>query len=330
MKRIKLKNEILKLIVEEYISESKPVGSVYLIDKYGLNVSSATVRNIMAELEAELLIEKSHTSSGRMPTAKGYEFYAKYLTTNSDEKLGSKIKDIFAKRRSSIDTTIDEAVSILSEMTQLTIVTSDNKNEELLKSIHLTPINEKSAIIVIITSTGRVDSKQFSLNSNLNLDDLKIAIRIFQERLQNITLNKIPEIIKSLEPILREKIKNYEQLIVAFVEHIFTQYIHLRNNKIFGKSYIIKSNDIERNQLVYIIDLIENQSIWESIDEKNYLEDNLKLEILNNNTSLISKRLNIEGHTKDVSIVGSVRIDYSQAKNILNILEKYVNGITKK
>ena len=323
MKRNGLKNHVLKLIVEEYVADAKPVGSVYLINKYELKVSSATIRNIMVDLETAGLIQKSHTSSGRIPTARGYEFYAKYLTIAIEDQMAEKIKDIFAHRRTSIDTTIDEAVSIISQISQLTVVTSETKGTELLKSIALTPISARSAIIVLITSSGKVDTKELHLDNQLKLNDLKIAIRIFQERLYNIALAQIPETIRMLEPVLRTKIKNYEQLIESFVSQIFTSYVNMTQNHVFGKSYIIQARDIERTNLSQIIDLIEKQSIWESIDEKNYLEDNLKLEILPSNASLISKRLNINGHIKDISIVGPARMDYSKAKNILHMIEKY-------
>lgn len=326
MKRSELKNNVLKLIVEEYISDAKPVGSIYLINKYDLNVCSSTIRNVMVALEDDGLIQKSHISSGRIPTAQGYEYYAKYLTRNIEDQMAEKIKDIFAHRRASIDATIDEAVSIISQITKLTVITSETKGTELLKSIALTPISETVSIIVIITSSGKVDTKELKLNSHLKLNDLKIAIRIFQERLHNIPLAQIPETIATLEPILREKIKNYEQLIESFVSQIFTSYVNMTQNHVFGKSYIIQAQDIERNNLVNIIELIEKQSIWESIDENNYLEENLKLEILPSNASLISKRLNINGHIKDVSIVGPARMDYSKAKNILQMIEKYALG----
>lgn len=323
MRNPEIRNKILKCIVEEYISSSKPVGSVNLINKYNLSISSATVRNIMVELEKENFIEKSHTSSGRIPTPKGYEYYAKFLTSTEEDKLASKIKDIFANRRSSIDAVIDEAVSIISEASKLTVVTSENKNDELLKSITLTPINDNSAIIVLITSDGRVDSKELKLSSKLNLDDLKIAIRIFQERLHNVKLVDIPHAIEALKPVLEKHIKNYEELIQAFVVGIFQSYKNIANNKVYGKSHLIKSQDIKRQELAQIIELIENQSIWESINDKNYLEENLKLEIFPSNASIISKRIMFNGITKDVSVVGPTRMDYSKAKNILNIIEKY-------
>lgn len=324
MKKDKMNDLILKYIVEEYISESKPIGSVFLIEKYKMDISSATARNIMSNLEKKGLIEKSHTSSGRIPTSSGYEYYFKYLTSSENKKLSSRIRDIFANRRASIDNIIEEAVSIISEISKITFVTSENKNHQLLKSITLTPISEFSAIIVLITSSGKIDSKELKLSSKLNLNDLKIAIRIFQERLYNVKLVDIPKSIESLKPILKQHIKNYEELIETFVAKILKKYTNISNNKIYGKSYLIKAQDIQRQELANIIELIETQSIWESINDKNYLEDNLKLEILPSNTSIISKRLIINGESKDVSVVGPKRMDYSKAKNILNIIEKYV------
>lgn len=327
-KKSKNKDEILKYIVEEYVSSSKPVGSVHLIEKYNLSISSATVRNIMVALEKENMIEKSHTSSGRIPTSKGYKYYTKYLTSSTDDKLSIRIKDIFAQRRNSIDNIIDEAVSIISEASKMTVITSQINNEERLMSINFTPINNHDAIIVLITSGGIVDSKELKLSAKkLNINDLKIAIRIFQERLYNVKLIEISSSIETLKPILRENIKNYEELIEAFVNNIFNNYKNRSNNKVFGKSHLIKSDDIQREELANIIELIEKQSIWESINEKNYLEENLKLEILPSNTSIISKRLSFNGGVKDVSVIGPSRMNYAKAKNILNIIEKYTKEI---
>lgn len=327
MKAQKNKDLILKYIIEEYISSSKPIGSVYLIEKYKLNISSATVRNIMAMLEKQNLIEKSHTSSGRIPTSYGYEYYAKHLAQNEDDEILIKIKYIFEKRKASIDTIIDEAVSIISEASKMTVITSEKQVEERLKSLTLTPINENVAIIVLITSSGRVDSKELTLSKDLNIKDLKIAIRIFQERLQNTKLADISHSIEMLKPILKKHIKNYEELIETLVTNIFISYKNISNNKVFGKQHLIKSNDIKRQELANVIELIENQSIWESIDNKNYLEDNLKLEILPSNTSIISKRLTLKNKVKDISVVGPKRMNYSKAKNILNIIERYTKEI---
>ena len=136
-------------------------------------------------------------------------------------------------------------------------------------------------------------------------------------------MTKIPESVLTLKPILKQHIKNYEELIQTFVVGIFKTYSNIANNKVYGKAHLIKSQDIKRQELAEIIDLIENQSIWESINEKNYLEDNLKIEILPSNASILTKRLECNGFVKDISVVGPTRMNYSKAKNILNIIEKY-------
>lgn len=83
------KQKILKLIVEDFIKYAEPVGSNYLISKYNLDISSATVRNIMSELEEDGLLEKTHTSSGRIPSTMGYRYYIENLR---NQKINSKFK----------------------------------------------------------------------------------------------------------------------------------------------------------------------------------------------------------------------------------------------
>ena len=78
--------QILQVVIEEYINTAEPVSSAILVNKYGLDYSSATIRNDMADLEKEGYLEKTHTSSGRIPSAKGYRFYVDELL--NDEKIG--------------------------------------------------------------------------------------------------------------------------------------------------------------------------------------------------------------------------------------------------
>ena len=90
------KDRILKLIVEDFIQTAQPVGSHYLLDKYNLNVSSATIRNEMNQLEKEGLLEKTHTSSGRIPSTKGYKYYIEHLREKRvDDKIKNELKTIF-------------------------------------------------------------------------------------------------------------------------------------------------------------------------------------------------------------------------------------------
>ena len=113
--------EILKAIVEEFIDTAEPVGSKTLVDKYDLPYSSATIRNDMAILESLGYLEKPHTSAGRVPSNKGYQFYCEYLVDKEeDEEIKYALSNIFAKESMNIEDAIKESCNIISDMTNLT------------------------------------------------------------------------------------------------------------------------------------------------------------------------------------------------------------------
>ncbi|MGL5204909.1 MAG: heat-inducible transcriptional repressor HrcA [Metamycoplasmataceae bacterium] len=313
----------LKMIVESFIKYGLPIGSENLIKQNNLSVSSATVRNAMAVLEKEGYIEKHHSSGGRIPSVAGIKYYADKLTSSPDKMIELKLKDIFSRRWVSIDETIEHAAKEISDLVRLTFITSNITETELLKSITLTEIDNNQSIIVLITSTGRVENKIFALNDTIKANDLKIAVRLIQERLVDVPINELGERVELLSKILKEKIKNAEELIVAFVSEIFDFSVN-HNRKIYGKSFIIESEDIERHDLSKLINLIEHESIWDSIEGRSIEGENLKIDIGPYNASMISKKITIGNSSKEMSIIGSHRMDYSKAKNILNMIEKFL------
>ena len=81
------KKQVLQAVIEEYINTAEPVSSATIVEKYGLNFSSATIRNDMAELEQEGFLEKPHTSAGRIPSVKGYRLYVDELLNDENISL---------------------------------------------------------------------------------------------------------------------------------------------------------------------------------------------------------------------------------------------------
>ena len=156
------KQEILKLIVEDFIRTAKPISSKYLIEKYGLRWSSATIRNDMQTLENEGLIEKTHTSSGRVPSANGYRYYVENLRNSSvDSKFKNELKNIFDSSKS-IEDVLKESCAILSHMTNLTsVVLGPRADNERLIDIHLVPINDVTCTVLFVTDSGYVENKTF-------------------------------------------------------------------------------------------------------------------------------------------------------------------------
>ncbi len=316
--------KLLKLIIDSYIENGEAVGSKNLIDDFELDISSATIRAEMAVLEKFGYLEKEHTSSGRVPSIDGYKYFAKNLSSNENVSMAKRLEDIFAKRRVSIDFTIDEAANAITEIAGFTLAISSKDTDELMKSIQLTPINDKMATIVIVTSSGRVESKLIEFNNFVKIEDVRIAVRLFKERLFDTRLRDLSFKVEALSPLLSEKVKNHEALIQAFVGKIFDFHNKIQN-KVYGNSNIIRTKEIKREDVAKLIDLVESKSVWESIESETDEDENIKIDIRPDNTTLISKRVD----SKEISIVGSNRIDYSEAKQAIKLLEKFLTGKKK-
>ncbi|MGZ9414350.1 heat-inducible transcriptional repressor HrcA [Mycoplasma sp. 5370] len=318
------KKSYLKFIIESYIETGEPIGSESLKEKYKINASSSSIRSIMAELEKDGFLEKSHVSSGRIPTLKAYEYYAKNLTSQTDADLEQKLNDIFAKRRISIDKTLEEAAKLISEFVGITVITSEPLGSERLRSIQFTAIDNFMGVIVLVTSTGKVENKIVSFSNEVEKEDIKIAIRIFKERLINVALNEIQKIVEILVPILAKEIKNLDNVLKTFMQNIFN-FKNEFESKIYNKNNLILSRDISREKLSEILDLIEKKSIWETIENKLDEEKNIKIQIESQETVFISKKLENENINKEISVVApTTRLDYSKVLAALNLLEKFL------
>ena len=204
------KQTLLKLIVEDFIKTAEPVGSNYLIQKYNLNISSATIRNEMNALEKEGLLEKTHTSSGRVPSNEGYKYYIENLRNSQiDENVKNEINTIFSKT-TSVDEVLKESCEILSHMTNLaSVVLGPSADEERLVSIQLVPINSFTVTAIFVTDKGYVENKTFNLKGDLNIEDIKQCVSLLNERLKGTKVSLLVEKMSNIKPILSEYITNY-------------------------------------------------------------------------------------------------------------------------
>ncbi|TPR53892.1 heat-inducible transcriptional repressor HrcA [Metamycoplasma neophronis] len=320
-----------KQIVEMYIKTGEPVASKKMVCEYGLDCSSATIRNIMAELEKIHFLEKPHTSGGRIPSTIGLEYYVKYLAYDPKEFFNQKLEDLLAKRRLSVDTTLEEAANIVSKMAGFAVVATSNNDSETLKSIQLTPLNESSAVVVLVTSAGNVENKIFNLENSISLNDLRIAIRLFKDRLIDTPLIELADKANSLTPIFAKQVKNFELIMQKFIKNVFA-FEEKIETKSFNKNAIILSENISREEIVKLLDLIENHSVWETIENNLDEDKNLKLDFSRPNLSIISKKIEFENNKniKEISIVGPKNIDFKESFEALEIFENIIKEDCKK
>ena len=114
---------------------------------------------------------------------------------------------------------------------------------------------------------------------------------------------------------------NYEDVIRAFVGKVFDFHNEIKN-RVYGNSELVRRNDISREDLANLLELIANKSIWESIENEADEDEKIKIDVRSNNTSLISKRIKVGDNIREISIVGTNRLDYTDAKSALNTLER--------
>ena len=210
--------EILKAIVEEFIESAEPVGSKTLVQKYHLPYSSATIRNDMATLEMMGYLEKPHTSAGRVPSNKGYQFYCEHLIKKeTDEDVKYAISNIFSKPTMNLDDAIKESCRVISDMTNLTSgVLGPDANGQLLEHIKLFPIDAKTAVCVFITNIGHTENKVFNFKDEVSLEDIKNCTEVLNDRLKGTPIVELQMKMASIKPILSQYVKRHEMLFNAF------------------------------------------------------------------------------------------------------------------
>ena len=137
----KRQTAIFKTIVDEFTRTAEPVGSKKLMDMLDFNCSSATIRNEMAHLEEIGLLEKTHTSSGRIPSSKGYRYYVENLMEKElDEGVKHSLQTVFQQRHYSMEEIVKKSCEILSQMTSLTsVVLGPESRYQTLQHIQLFP-----------------------------------------------------------------------------------------------------------------------------------------------------------------------------------------------
>lgn len=324
------KDKILKLIVEDFIKTAQPVGSNYLIDKYKLNLSSATIRNEMNQLEKEGLLEKTHTSSGRVPSTKGYKYYIDHLKTSKiDDKIKNQITDIF-DTSSSVEEIMSKSCEILSHMTNLaSAVLGPGADEEKLVSVQLVPINNSAVTAIFITDKGYVENKTFVMNGDAEIQDVKKTIEILNDRLVGTKISELVPKLEGIKPIISDYISDYTFIYNALLKTFYE--FSSKRKEFYGKENLLHQPEFENdpNELKKIFGLIDSSgNKLESLLDKsnsNLLINCGEIDQNFDDVSVVSKEIVANGQNIGrIAIIGPTRMDYSKVLNNLDYVAKRI------
>jgi heat-inducible transcriptional repressor len=327
---------ILQVIVDDFIQFAQPVGSRSLAKKDEIALSSATIRNEMADLEELGFIEKTHTSSGRIPSEKGYRYYVDHLL--SPQKLAQKdiykIKSIFAERIYEMEKIVQRSAKILSELTNYTsIVLGPNAKDNELKRIQIIPLNKDTAVAIIITNTGHVENKVVHLPQSINITDIEKLVNILNERLTGVSLEQLNDkLFKEVAFLLKRHIENYDFLLNSIADTLKVSH----SEKIFfgGKTNMLSQPEFhDIDKVRDLLALIEQEDDFYDMIRKNPTGIHVRIGRENDisameDCSFITATYSIgEAQLGSIAVLGPTRMEYSRVISLMKFLSKDLSTV---
>ena len=326
------RDQILKYIVEHFIKTAQPVGSHTLIETYHLPFSSATIRNEMLALEQLGFLEKTHSSSGRVPSSEGYRFYCEYLRDNNiNEEFKMMLVDILNEKSKSIDEVMKSSCEILSHMTSLaSIVLGPSVQKETLASIQCIPLSTNSASIIFVTDKGYVENKTFVFDEKTSINDLSKCLKLFNDRLIGTPIYQLVEKTEALKPVLQEFIVEHDVMYKAIIE-TFVRFAKDRM-ELVGKNELFDQPEFldDAKKMRQILDLFESpQKLkdYKANSSSDYQKGNIEIHIGNENdgpdVSIVTTKFRFGNKDEgSIALVGPKRMDYDKVLSALELLEQ--------
>lgn len=321
-------SELLKLIVEDYIKTARPVSSTSLCEV--MNCSSATVRNEMAFLEENGLIEKTHISSGRIPSEKGYRYYVdnimKPKEITGEDML--KLQTIFHNNQLMLADYITKSVEIVSEMTSLTaIVLGSSSKENKVSKIEVIPLNENNLVAIIITDKGHVEHKNINLTENVSITDIKKTVDLINKMIVGTPIDEVGTKLEyEVKPIIEKYIKQHEVLYNAFYT-AFTDFTN-SNYTMTGRQNILMQPEFDDSEKIRdIISKFEDKDMVNSIKED---ENGINIYIgseneFDNDVTIIKTKYSINGEEGTIALIGPKRMEYDRVISLLDYIMKNID-----
>jgi len=191
------KSNILRAVVQEYISTGQPVGSSHVAERAGVRVSSATIRNEMVLLEQEGYLAQPHTSAGRVPTDKGYRLFVDSLTTKEtlDHASVQQVGEFFSTAHGRLEELLRHTSTLLADIThQTSLVVGSKIESKIIRHVQVVRLSARNATVVVVMSNGSVESETILLADEIQDSHLATASAHLQSRLVNTPISGISAI----------------------------------------------------------------------------------------------------------------------------------------
>ncbi|WP_308443475.1 heat-inducible transcriptional repressor HrcA [Deefgea tanakiae] len=323
---------LLKTLVERYIADGHPVGSKALSQYAGLDVSAATIRNVMADLENLGLIASPHTSAGRIPTAQGYRLFVDHLLTapglpqQMNELQHTELPNDNAQH------SIAAASQLLSQLTQFAgVVITPKRTENVLKQIEFLPLSEKRVLLILVTADGEVQNRIVQTEHHLSHAALIEAAHFLNSHCAGKTISNLMSLLQG--DLGRVKSDLYDLMNAA--AHIGSDLSH-DHMIIAGEHQLLGLNDFgtDMARMRQLFELFEQKSTLLKLMQLGQNAEGIQIYIGNESgiatldeCSVIAAPYRVNNEiVGTLGVIGPTRMAYDRVIPIVNITAQLLSS----
>ncbi|MBC5638788.1 heat-inducible transcriptional repressor HrcA [Ornithinibacillus sp. BX22] len=319
---------ILQVIIDDFIESAHPVGSRAISKKDEISFSAATIRNVMADLEEMGFIEKTHSSSGRVPSEKGYRYYVDHVIAPSIDKSNLNImKDLIRDEFIDFEKLVQKSAEVLSDLTNYTsIILGPEIFETKVKQLQIVPLSDHTAVAILVTDSGHVEHRSFTIPGEISPSDLEKIVNILNERLKGVSLARLPDVITTeVVSLMRIYVRDFEKSF----QYLSSAFFHDQPVKLYigGKTNLLTQpefNDINKVRSFY--QMMENEN--QVVNLLKTPQHGIKVTIGNENKvdvikdfSLITASYQLGSEQMGtIALIGPTRMEYRKVITLLNAL----------
>lgn len=328
---------VLRAIVEDYVATEEPVGSKALVERHGLGVSPATVRNDMAALEDEGFITQPHTSAGRVPTDKGYRLFVDRLNGVKPMSTAEKRAiSTFLEGAVDLDDVVQRSVRLLSQLTrQVAVVQYPTLSRSTVRHVEVVALAPTRLLVVLILSTGRVEQRLVELSGELSDEGLAALRTRINQAAAGVRIAEASHSLGQLPKDIPPADRPVTELVVACLQEAMSDHRSDERVAVGGTANLARFGDHFDETVRPLLEALEEHVVL------------LKLLGDANSGGLVTVRIGHEGPYQELAatsvvatgygprdealatlgIVGPTRMDYPGTMAAVRAVARYVSRI---
>lgn len=332
---------LLKTLVEQYIRDGEPVGSRTLAQASGMGLSSATIRNVMADLEDMGLVVAPHTSAGRIPTVQGLRLFVDSLLTPHalNETELAQISRQLSAHASANQELLETASTLLSEMSHMAgLVTVPRRDSACLRQIEFLPLSDRRVLAILVVNQREVENRVLETHRDYSREELEKAANYLNQRFRGLDLAQVREALVMDLKTARERMDRAMEDSIRMAERALAQPDEANDYVVAGQTNLMgfaDFSDVERLRALFdafgekreLLRLLDNTLVGEGV--RIFIGDESGYQVLDG-CSVVTAPYTVDGEViGSLGVIGPTRMDYHRIIPIVQFTAATLGSVLK-